>query len=171
MMGLLTFMSEALHYPVPGRLQALENGLAGLPAGPARQSLAAFVREVGRLSLGEWEELHTRTLDLNPLATPYIGHLTWGDSYKRGSFMAQLNREMLALEVDRQGELPDHLGPVLRYLEAALQPLPELVEILGPAVQKMLASLRKSDPGNAYLRLLEAIEQAVNEKEPRSSRG
>ena len=35
-----------------------------------------------RLPLGASEELHARTLDLNPPAAPYVGYQTWGESYR-----------------------------------------------------------------------------------------
>ena len=49
-----------------------------------------FLDEVGSLTLGEWEELHTATLDLSAPFVPYVGHVIWGDDYRRGEFMADL---------------------------------------------------------------------------------
>ncbi|HEX7973466.1 MAG TPA: hypothetical protein VF498_03585 [Anaerolineales bacterium] len=149
-------VAEAFRYPAPGRLDALAASLAEMPPGPARESCAAFLGQVRPLSLGEWEELYTRTLDLNPLAVPYVGFQAWGESYLRGGFMSRLNAELVRCGVDPAGELPDHLVPVLRYLEAAPDPLPELLQILPPAVQGMLKTLKAADPGNPYLHLLEA---------------
>ena len=54
------------------------------------------------------------------------------------------------------GELPDHLIPILRYLDLTSQPLPELVDVLEPAVQRMLSGLRQAEASNPYTHLLEA---------------
>jgi nitrate reductase delta subunit len=60
--------------------------------------------------------------------------------------------------VDLDGELPDHLVPTLRYLATVPDPLPEMVEVLGPAVGRMLAALRKPEPDNPYVSLLQAVQ-------------
>ncbi len=156
-----TILAEAFRYPEPGRMEALEEGLAQMPAGPARKAFAAFVEPIRRMSLGEWEELHTRTLELNPPAAPYVGFQTWGESYQRGQFLAQMNRELMMHGIDTGGELPDHLTPVLRYLGSAAAreaPLPALVEVLDPAFERMRAALRKVDPENPYLEAMAAAQ-------------
>jgi nitrate reductase molybdenum cofactor assembly chaperone NarJ/NarW len=150
-------LAEAFCYPVPDRLEALEADLAQMPAGRVKAALSAFLKKVRGLSLGEWEELHTRTLDLNPPAAPYVGFQTWGESYQRGTFLSKLNRALLETRVDPAGELPDHLIPVLRYLGCAPVPLPELVALFEPAVHRMLQVLRKADPLNPYVDLLGAV--------------
>lgn len=163
-----TLLAEAFCYPAPGHLADLESGLENLPAGSQKQSLAAFVKKIRRLSLGAWEELYTRTLDLNPPAAPYIGFQTWGESYQRGAFLSKMNRALIEAGIDTQGELPDHLIPVLRYLGQAPDPLPELVEVLDPAIQRITAGLRKADSDNPYLDLLAAAQSLCSglKKEP-----
>ena len=158
----MAFVAEALCYPAPGSLERLEIGWQNLPASAAKDDLGAFLNYIQQLTLGEWEELHTHTLDLNPPAAPYLGYQTWGESYQRGIFMAQLNREFVEAGVSSQGELPDHLVPVLRYLDSTVQPLPELLEILEPAVRKITTELKKSDPNNPYLHLLKAVLSAYD---------
>ena len=116
------------------------------------------MQSLGRLTIGEWEELHTRTLDLNPEFAPYLGYQMWGDSYKRGSLMSQLNKAMRSAEIDLGGELPDHLMPVLRYLDQTNEPIPELVDILEQALEKMVRKLKQQDAGNPYLHLLRAVQ-------------
>lgn len=152
-----TTLADAFSYPAPGRLETLNRGLAAMPKGAGKDAHAAFVNGIQRLSLGEWEELHTRTLDLNPPAAPYIGYQTWGDSYQRGAFMATMNRTLALAGVDTDGELPDHLAPILRYLAVTSEPLPEMVELLGPALDRMLSALRKAESDNPYVSLLQAV--------------
>lgn len=160
-MGEFQFLAETLRYPTPDLQEALQAGLWNLPKGATRTAISVFLKRVGRLDLGEWEEVYTHTFDLNPSLALYVGYQTWGESYQRGEFMAALNREMQAYAIDMAGELPDHLIPVLRYLDVAKQPLPELCETLSPALRRVTSVLRKSDARNPYLHLLEAIDQAV----------
>ncbi len=156
----LHVFARALAYPAPGRLEELQRDLASLPEGPARRSFGAFLAEVQALSLGQWEELCTRTLDLNPPAAPYVGYQTWGESYQRGVFLAKMSRALWEAGVDTRGELPDHLAPVLTYLARAPQPLPELLEILPPALERLVKTLRATDRDNPYVRLFEAVQAA-----------
>jgi nitrate reductase delta subunit len=79
-MGELGVLAEAFRYPAPGHLAALRRQTAALPAGAVRSKLETFIEQVAGLSLGEWEELCTRTLDLNPAAPPYVGYAIWGDN-------------------------------------------------------------------------------------------
>ena len=158
-----TILGEAFCYPAPGRLESLEDGLARLPAGGEKKALSSFLGRVRRFSLAEWEELYTRTFDLNPSVAPYIGFQTWGENYHRGAFLSEMNREVQAAGVDAEGELPDHLIPVLRYLGKAARPIPELVEVLDPALQRMQAALRKADPDNPYIDLLETVQQCCKD--------
>src|SRR5512142_3400479 len=159
MMEIHMLLAEAFRYPYPGLLEQLAEGLRQAGKTPARKGLEAFLKKVGRLSLEEWEELATRTLDLSPAAAPYIGFQVWGESYQRGEFMSKLNRAMREAGVESEGELPDHIVPVLRYLASAERPIPELVEHFEPAVRRMFDTLRQTDASNPYLELLEAAIQ------------
>lgn len=152
------WLAEAFRYPAPGHLSRLDQGIESLKAGDERQCLADFLGKVRRLTLGEWEELHTRTLDLNPPAAPYVGFQTWGESYQRGEFLAKMSREILENGIDADGELPDHLIPILRYLAISPAPLAGLLEHLSPAIQRMSAGLRQADPANPYLSLFECAQ-------------
>jgi nitrate reductase delta subunit len=77
--------------------------------------------------------------------------------------MSRLNREMAALNVERKGELPDHLAPVLRYLEVTNSPLPEVMENLLLSLKAMSESLKKAERDNPYRWLLNATEAACRE--------
>jgi len=158
-------LAEAFCYPAPGRLENLAARQAEIPPGSVKTDLESFIIKISRLTLAEWEELYTRTLDLNPPAAPYIGFQIWGESYQRGVFLSELSREMSASGIDLEGELPDHLIPSLRYLAVASPPLLELVEVIIPALQRMLATLSKADPGNPYIDLLKAVQESCNNLE------
>ena len=159
-MAIFSVYAQALQYPYSGQVEALQAQVKDSTSKPGMKAFTSFLQEIGALSLSEQEELFTHTLDLSPLTAPYVGYQIWGESYKRGEFMAQLSQEMSLYEINLEGELPDHLLPVLRYLAAAPAPLPELVEVLDPAIAAMQKSLKKNEADNPYLLLLKAIGQA-----------
>lgn len=154
-------LAKAFEYPSPGYLETLEQQVQSLDDDRVKRLLQAFLAKIGRLSLAEWEVLYTETLDLSPSVAPYVGFQTWGESYQRGEFMARLSQVYREAQVDQQGELPDHLLPVLKYLAVEAQPLPELLEVLEPALERMVATLHKREPGNPYLDWFEACREAL----------
>lgn len=145
-------------YPQQDTLTLLRQRVDRLPVSTARVKLRLFLRDIQTLELHQWEELYTRTFDLSPLVAPYVGHATYGEDYRRGSLMAELSGEYHTLGVDLQGELPDHLLPVLGYLEYTRAPLPELLSLLEPAVQSMKRTLHRMEPHNPYMQVLLALE-------------
>ncbi len=160
-MGAASAVAECLRYPGPERLEALEEALATVEEHDVRRSLERFVASVGRLALSQWEELHTHTLDLSPLFVPYVGHVVWGENYRRGAFMADLARELAAAGVATEGELPDHLMPVLRYLDTVPAPLGDLIEVLPQALARMRRDLADAEKSNPYLHVLDAAAAAT----------
>ncbi len=143
-------------YPTPTAADELRAAVERIGDHEVKRHFARFVGAVGSLSLGAWEELHTATLDLSAPFVPYVGHVIWGDAYRRGEFMADLTRAMAAVGVDPEGELPDHLEPVLRYLAATPTPLPDLLDVLPGAIATMSQTLASASPDNPYCHLLAA---------------
>jgi nitrate reductase assembly molybdenum cofactor insertion protein NarJ len=92
------------------------------------------------------QELHTRTFDVQSLTTLDIGYVLFGDDYKRGALLSNLNQEHSRAENDCRGELADHLPNLLRLIPKLKDQdlLVELVrEILVPALMLMI---REFDP-------------------------
>lgn len=86
------------------------------------------------------QELYTRTFEIQSLTTLSVGYILFGDDYKRGDLLANLNREHGLAGNDCRGELADHLPNVLRLIplleDAELRE--ELVtELLLPAIALM----------------------------------
>lgn len=150
-------LATGFRYPNPGRLAELEQARSEMENGSAGREFSRFVDELRGLSLSEWEELHTRSLDLSPLFVPYVGWVTWGENYHRGAFMVEMKAALDKESVPSDGELPDHLDPVLRYLAVAEPPLPSLVEVFPAAVATMTKKLKETDDTSPYLYLLKAI--------------
>lgn len=92
------------------------------------------------------QELYTRTFEIQSLTTLGIGYILFGDDYKRGDLLANLNREHGLVGTDCHGELADHLPNVLRLIPLLKDEdlREELVaELLLPAVAMMI---REFDP-------------------------
>lgn len=143
-------------YPTPGALDELAAAIATEQNAEVKRHLQHFLDGVGALAFGEWEELHTATLDLSAPFVPYVGHVIWGDAYKRGEFMSSLVPAMAEAGIDLHGELPDHIEPVLRYLAATEAPLADLLDVLPGAVATMNQTLARAAPDNPYCHLLAA---------------
>lgn len=165
-MGTFNTLAEAFRYPQPGLLEVLEARQAEIAERQIQNSYAVFLHKISALSIDAWEELYTRTLDLSPAVAPYIGFQMWGEGYQRGSFMALMNGAIQMEGIQMEGELPDHLIPVLRYLEVASHPPEELLEALKPAVKRMRAVLQKADSDNPYNHLLQAVLQGIERLPP-----
>jgi len=158
-------------YPDPLRLDTLRDAVEQDVSGVVQRRMRRFVGAIDKLTLTEWEELHTRTIDLSPLFAPYVGHVIWGENYRRGEFMADLKRQMELHGVELGGELPDHIEPVLRYLAVAPNPLTDLVQVLGDAVNQMRLAVRAAEPQNPYRHLIGATESVINSETPVSIGG
>jgi nitrate reductase delta subunit len=162
-MGDATAVAQAFRYPRPGSLEELRSAAEGIEHAPAAKAMQSFVGAIEKLELSAWEELHTATVDLSPKFVPYVGHAVWGENYRRGAFMADLSREMRELGVDLQGELPDHLDPILRYLDGARDPLGDVVEVLPQALMRMEKELAKAEKKNPYRHAIVAARLVAEE--------
>jgi nitrate reductase delta subunit len=153
-------------YPRPDSLEKLWAAVEQLPKSSAERHIRRFIQEVSALELGRWEELHTVTLDLSPHFGPYVGHVAWGENYRRGAFMADLKAAMAAASVDLGGELPDHIEPILRYIATVEEPRADLVEVLPSAVRTMKVTLDKAAPKNPYRHVLAAADDVAADLRP-----
>jgi nitrate reductase delta subunit len=153
----------ALRYPTEDAMDVLGASVGALQKGGAEREMRRFMKDVNGMPIGELEELYTMTFDLSPVVVPYVGHLAYGDSYERGTFMADLRGAMRSADIDPGSELPDHLDPILRYLGAVDEPIDSLEPILVPAITKMQKSLKKSNSKNPYLHVLTAARIVAEE--------
>jgi nitrate reductase assembly molybdenum cofactor insertion protein NarJ len=93
-------------------------------------------------ALDEVQEIFTRSFDVQSITTLGVGYVMFGDDYKRGEMLVNLNRELRDAGIDPGTELPDHLPNVLRLIarwedrELAAE---FVEEILHPALERMIA--------------------------------
>jgi nitrate reductase delta subunit len=143
-----------MEYPTPDLTDQVRECTAALETQRSRAArhIARFRDFVEQTELCALEELYTATFDLTPVCYPYIGYQLFGDTYKRGEFLALLNARYRDNRIVVQGELPDHLGMVLRYL--ARMPDDDLVsEGVIPTLERMIDQLKD----NPYRELVQAI--------------
>lgn len=77
--------------------------------------------------------------------------------------MADLSRAMTEAGIDLYGELPDHLDPVLRYIDDCPEPISDVVEVLPVALMRMTKELHNTDKNNPYRHLLDAAQTVAEE--------
>jgi nitrate reductase delta subunit len=157
--------AELLSYPARDPAPAARRCRALLAARDSADHLDRFVARAEGARPHELEEVYSSTFDLEPACAPYVGHHLCGEGPKRGVFLARLAdvyRQDGFLDGRRDGELPDHVSVVLRYLAAvpggpARQAL--LDDALVPALDRMLEA--PLGPDNVYRSVLAALREEV----------
>ncbi len=116
--ALLTSFADLLSYPNSSiRARAEECRVQLQESHPeAAAALESFLHGLRQCDFERLKELYTVTFDVQPVCYPYIGYHLFGESYKRGAFMAQLNEAYRACGFSAGQELPDHLSVALRFL-------------------------------------------------------
>ncbi len=93
-------------------------------------------------ALDQIQEIFTRSFDVQSITTLGVGYVMFGDDYKRGELLVNLNREHREAGLACGSELSDHLPNVLRLL-AKWQDRDLVVEfveeVLHPALEMMIA--------------------------------
>jgi len=162
---LYDLFADLLAYPTTAIPGQTEECLAQLREShpEAGSAFEKFHHGLQQHPLEKMEELYTVTFDMQPVCYPYVGYQLFGESYKRGVFMAQLNEAYHAFGYSTEQELPDHLSVILRFigLDSAnrqgdfCQAL--LNEGVMPALAKMLQTFG-SESENPYFGLLTALQ-------------
>ncbi|MFZ2897619.1 MAG: hypothetical protein WA004_03300 [Saprospiraceae bacterium] len=131
-------------------LAAQECLTAGGPQAAA--VLSPFSTYMASAPLEVQQELFLRSFDVQAVTTLDLGYVLFGDDYKRGELLVNLNREHRDAGNDCGVELSDHLPNVLRLMPKLKDPelLEELAQrIIGPALRRMI---RGFDPEQVELK-------------------
>jgi nitrate reductase delta subunit len=167
MTDLYRLFAGLLEYPtasLESQAQACRERLSAAGC-PAAAVLEGFRSHVEQLPLARLEELYTRTFDLQAVCSPYVGYHLFGDSYKRGMFMARLNEGYRDRGFSSGTELPDHVAVVLRFLDLGAEDefsQTLLREGLAPALGKMAQAF--GDPSdNPYCEVIGALLLALQD--------
>lgn len=119
------------------------------------------------------EELYTRTFDMQPCCCPYVGYQLCGESRGRTLFLLKLKELYLEHAFEENGELPDHLSVMLRFL--ALPGVEQEAEVIVgdgvlPALEKMIASF-EDEPQHPYGALLCSLQDFLAQEFPSAAAG
>lgn len=155
-----------LEYPGPRNVDRMEDLVGEVAAAcpPAEVDLRTFLDAVQGLPRGGWEELYTRTFDINPACTLEVGWQVYGEQYARGALLARLRGLLRKYGVAETTELPDHLTQVIR-LTGRMAPADAAALVRGgaaAAVAKMRESL--DGKGNPYGALMSATARFLQER-------
>jgi len=82
----------------------------------AGNTLQAFTDTICSISKVEQEELYLRTFEIQSITSLDVGYIVFGDDYKRGELLVNLNREHKTYGIDCANELADNLANILRLL-------------------------------------------------------
>jgi nitrate reductase assembly molybdenum cofactor insertion protein NarJ len=167
-------LADLFEYPdseYPQRVRKVIDLLDGNYA-PAVVELEQFLELLPAGELTTMQELFTRSFDVQAITTLDIGYVLFGDDYKRGELLANLNREHQQVKNDCRMELADHLPNILRLIGKLQQNelLDELIEeIVAPAVAIMIREFapdhidRKNENYRTHYKTL--IEPAAKQRE------
>ena len=102
--------------------------------------LEEFKKYVEGVDLSKLKEVYTRTFDLKGVVCLDLGYTLFGEDYKRGEFLVNIQRLQKEHGIDTGVELPDHLTNILKLLPVMdEEPRKELIEkIVMPALDKMM---------------------------------
>ena len=136
-------LAPLFEYPqadFPERVENIKDYLAGQYADAATE-LGRFADLLPVDDLEAMQELFTRSFDVQAATTLDIGYVLFGDDYKRGILLANLNREHRTANIDTGTELADYIPNLLRLMaviedEEVLHDL--AYAILGPALLEMI---------------------------------
>jgi len=108
----------------------------------AAKAVERFLELLPASDVVAMQELYIRSFDVQAMTTLDIGYVLFGDDYKRGELLANLNREHLEADNECGNELADHLPNLLRLLpklqdEALVEELAE--SVLAPALKAMIS--------------------------------
>jgi len=136
-------LAPLFEYPstgFPEKAREIKEYLDGRYADAATE-LGRFADLLPADDLEAMQELYTRSFDVQAATTLDIGYVLFGDDYKRGILLANLNREHRTANIDTGTELADYIPNLLRLMaviedEEVLHDL--AYAILGPALLEMI---------------------------------
>ncbi len=137
-------LADLFEYPnaeYPQKARTVKRVLDGRYLLAAKQ-LERFLVLLPETDVTAMQELFIRSFDVQAMTTLDIGYVLFGDDYKRGELLANLNREHREVKNDCGSELADHLSNILRLLSKLKDEelIEELVNvILAPALRAMMS--------------------------------
>ncbi len=156
--------ADILEYPTSRISDQVREYVAALEVmdGKVKGQVEEFVGFCVKNQLSRLEELYTETFDLQPVCCPYVGYHLFGEDRRRGTFMVKLKEHYRGQDCPLNGELPDHVSVMLRFLSVAGRS-DETCDLINycliPAVKKMIPLIKNN--GNPYKCVLQALLKAL----------
>jgi nitrate reductase molybdenum cofactor assembly chaperone NarJ/NarW len=135
-------LAPLMDYPSDGYLERLKEIAGNIKAEypDAASEIVAFLYEDHGDQFPKLQELYTRTFDMAPVCYPYLSSYLYGDeNFARGDLMFRLQEQYSRHGLDTKGELPDHIGIVLRFTEFLDQE--ELEDLVQYCLRQPLAEM------------------------------
>lgn len=127
----------------------------------AASAISLFSSAIDKHSATDLEEIYTRTFDMAPVCSPYIsGHIYGDENFERGTLLTALNDRYRDENFATNGELPDHLALILRFMPHLDQE--EALEMLEYCLSRPLGEMRKALEDNPYRYVIEAVQSLVH---------
>lgn len=158
-------LAKAITYPSLGYRETVLNCQKLIESNydGASKSFALLTEFISSNHVERLEEAYTVTFDINAVCALDVGYQLFGEDYKRGALLVELNRLHRDAQMDTGRELADHLPNLLKVLPSIKDPVErgELAQkIILPALEKMLASFPQGTD-NIYFAALKAIHHVL----------
>lgn len=115
---IMSAMGTLLEYPtphLPAQARAVADHLK-MHSAIWQDLLEGFALHASLTPVAELEETYTRIFDMNPSCTLEIGWHLFGETYKRGSFLANMRESLRTHGIEEGTSLPDFLPTMLKLL-------------------------------------------------------
>lgn len=157
-----SLFSVLLDYPGTSMLASVDECVERLKdcCPEAAQDLHDFHAYAEREGLETMEEVYTRTFDITPTVNLYVGYHLFGESFKRGAFLARLQEEYQAHGFVPGPELADHLSVALRFASVVDDPDfvdPLIDEGILPTLDKVADALKETAGYGLVIRALRSF--------------
>lgn len=153
-------LGRLLEYPGPDYIERCSLAVREMHSGhpEAAAALERFLDGMNECSIEDLQEAYIRAFDVAPHSIPYVSVYLFGeDNFKRAELMAGLKARYDEHQIDLEGELPDHIGVILRNAHVFEED--EWRELVGwcfpGPLKEMIRSLTRAN--SSYQALLEAV--------------
>lgn len=160
--------AQVLDYPGPALSRSVSQLLNLLANSLPEHVLAieAFQNALEEAGLSRFQELYIQTFDFRADCSLYVGHYLFGESGRRGAFLAELSNRYRERQLPATRDLPDHMSGLLHYL-SALEPGEEASELIHgcliPALSRITAA--NAIARSPYRLVLEALLAILRQKD------
>ncbi len=161
----LEALASCFEYPSVDLVSKLERAaeIVERQNSEAARLIGRFRGFIASIPLGFVEALHAQIFDMEPACCLYVGYHVFGDTHRRGMFLAGLREWYGRYGFSVDGELPDYLPVLLRFLSRAEEG-PDKSELIQycmiPAIESIARGV--SDKKSPYGDLITAIRLLVS---------